>query len=93
MVTVPLSGLTPPEVVNWLPSLIKIPASRRCRLDGTAANVADERTNAVLVSGEPNSRRIIAMTIKQLDRQQAVQNTNSKVIYLKYAKPPIWWRF
>ena len=53
--------------------------------------VADERTNAVLVSGEPNSRqRIIAMIsrqriiamIKQL-RQQAVQG--NKVIYLKAA--------
>ncbi len=47
--------------------------------------VADERTNAVLVSGEPNSRQRIIAMIKQLDRQQAVQG-NTKVIYLKYAK-------
>ena len=47
--------------------------------------VADERTNAVLVSGEPNSRQRIIAMIKQLDRQQATQG-NTKVIYLKYAK-------
>ncbi len=47
--------------------------------------VADERTNSVLVSGEPNSRQRIIAMIKQLDRQQAVQG-NTKVIYLKYAK-------
>ena len=41
--------------------------------------VADERTNAVLVSGEPNSRQRIIAMIKQLDRQQAVQG-NTKVI-------------
>lgn len=51
----------------------------------TANVVADERTNSVLVRGEPNSRQRVIDMVKQLDRQQAVQG-NTKVIYLKYAK-------
>ena len=47
--------------------------------------VADERTNSVLISGEPNSRQLIIAIVKQLDREQFVQG-NTRVIYLKYAK-------
>lgn len=42
----------------------------------TVANVvADERTNAGLVSGEPNIAPASLAMIKQLDRQQAVRVT------------------
>lgn len=85
MVTVPLSWASAAEVVKLVTELNK--DSSKSALPGSmVANVvADERTNAVLVSGEPNSRQRIIAMIKQLDRQQAVQG-NTKVIYLKYAK-------
>lgn len=47
--------------------------------------VADERTNAVIVSGEPQGRQRIVRLIRQLDQDQAVQG-NTRVFYLKYAK-------
>ncbi len=47
--------------------------------------VADERTNSILVSGEPKVRARIKRLVKQLDIEMASQG-NSKVIYLKYAK-------
>lgn len=85
VVTVPLSWASAAEVVKLVTELNK--DSSKSALPGSmVANVvADERTNAVLVSGEPNSRQRIIAMIKQLDRQQAVQG-NTKVIYLKYAK-------
>lgn len=85
VVTVPLSFASSSEVVKLVNELNK--SDEKTALPGmmTANVVADERTNAVLVRGEPKSReRVIAM-IHQLDRQQAVQG-NTKVIYLKYAK-------
>lgn len=84
VVTVP-SWASAAEVVKLVTELNK--DSSKSALPGSmVANVvADERTNAVLVSGEPNSRQRIIAMIKQLDRQQAVQG-NTKVIYLKYAK-------
>lgn len=85
VVTVPLSYASSAEVVKLVNELNK--SDEKTALPGamTANVVADERTNAVLVRGEPKSReRVIAM-IRQLDRQQAAQG-NTKVIYLKFAK-------
>ncbi|OOE34591.1 type II secretion system protein GspD [Salinivibrio kushneri] len=47
--------------------------------------VADERLNAVLVSGEPKVRERVIELIKQLDQEMATTG-NSRVIYLRYAK-------
>lgn len=82
---VPLSFASAREVVKIVTELNK--TDEKSALPGmmTANVVADERTNSVLVRGEPNSRQQAIDMIRQLDRQQAVQG-NTKVIYLKYAK-------
>lgn len=47
--------------------------------------VADERTNSVLISGEPQVRERIKKLITQLDREMATVG-NNRVVYLRYAK-------
>lgn len=47
--------------------------------------VADERTNSVLISGEPQVRERIRKLISQLDREMATIG-NNRVVYLRYAK-------
>lgn len=47
--------------------------------------VADERLNAVLISGEPKVRERVKKLIRQLDQEMATTG-NSRVIYLRYAK-------
>ncbi|MEI7309702.1 type II secretion system secretin GspD [Pectobacterium carotovorum] len=83
--SIPLSYASSTEVVKMVNELNKM--DEKSALPGmlTANVVADERTNSVLVRGEPNSRQRVIDMVKQLDRQQAVQG-NTKVIYLKYAK-------
>jgi general secretion pathway protein D len=85
VVTVPLAYASAAEVVKLVTELTKDTSKSAMPSLMTASLVADERTNSVLVSGEPNSRQRIIAMIKQLDREQAVQG-NTKVIYLKYAK-------
>lgn len=46
--------------------------------------VADERTNSVLLSGDPKVRARLQRLIRQLDREMATSG-NNRVIYLKYA--------
>lgn len=46
--------------------------------------VADDRTNAVVISGDPKARQRVAALIQQLDSE--LESTgNTRVIYLKYA--------
>ncbi|WP_153448227.1 type II secretion system secretin GspD [Vibrio algicola] len=47
--------------------------------------VADERTNSILLSGEPKIRERLKKLIKQLDVEMATKG-NNRVIYLRYAK-------
>ena len=47
--------------------------------------VADERTNTVIISGEPKMRARIVKLVKTLD-QELQNNGNTRVFYLKYAK-------
>ncbi|MCG9632551.1 type II secretion system secretin GspD [Vibrio sp. Isolate30] len=47
--------------------------------------VADERTNAILISGDPKVRSRLRKLIEQLDVEMATKG-NNQVIYLKYAK-------
>ena len=47
--------------------------------------VADERTNSILISGDPKVRQRLKKLIKQLDVEMATKG-NNQVIYLKYAK-------
>lgn len=46
---------------------------------------ADERTNRVLVSGEPRARERVIRLIRQLDTEMQTSG-NTRVFYLKYAK-------
>ncbi|MCR4553622.1 MAG: type II secretion system secretin GspD [Succinivibrionaceae bacterium] len=46
---------------------------------------ADERSNSIVVSGEPNVRKRVIELVKRLDQDQEFVG-NTKVIYLKYAK-------
>jgi general secretion pathway protein D len=47
--------------------------------------VADERTNSILLSGDPKVRARLSSLIKQLDVEMATKS-NNQVVYLKYAK-------
>ncbi len=47
--------------------------------------VADERTNSVVVSGEPRARQRVIALINQLDQDLKTEG-NTRVYYLKYAK-------
>nr|WP_212573118.1 type II secretion system secretin GspD [Vibrio cholerae] len=47
--------------------------------------VADERTNSILISGDPKVRERLKRLIKQLDVEMAAKG-NNRVVYLKYAK-------
>ncbi|MGP8308090.1 type II secretion system secretin GspD [Vibrio sp. YIC-376] len=47
--------------------------------------VADERTNAILISGDPKVRARLKRLIRQLDVEMASKG-NNRVVYLKYAK-------
>lgn len=47
--------------------------------------VADDRTNSILISGDPQVRQRLRKLIKQLDVEMATKG-NNRVVYLKYAK-------
>ncbi len=47
--------------------------------------VADDRTNSILISGDPKVRKRLKGLIKQLDVEMATKG-NNRVVYLKYAK-------
>lgn len=47
--------------------------------------VADERTNSILISGDPKVRERLKRLINQLDVEMAAKG-NNRVVYLKYAK-------
>jgi len=47
--------------------------------------VADERTNSILISGDPKVRQRLRHLINQLDVEMATKG-NNRVVYLKYAK-------
>ncbi|MDU4345144.1 MAG: type II secretion system secretin GspD [Klebsiella michiganensis] len=85
VVTLPLAYASAADVVKMVTELTR-DAGKSASSGLMIANVvADERTNSVLISGEPNSRQLIIAIVKQLDREQFVQGY-TRVIYLKYAK-------
>ncbi|RTZ14587.1 type II secretion system protein GspD [Vibrio aquaticus] len=47
--------------------------------------VADDRTNSILISGDPQVRQRLRRLIQQLDIEMASKG-NNRVVYLKYAK-------
>ncbi|WP_028772883.1 type II secretion system secretin GspD [Shewanella waksmanii] len=82
---VPLEHASAGEIVRIVDTLYRSTANQS-QLPGQAPKVvADERTNAVIVSGDEKSRQRVVSLIRKLDAEQA--NTgNTKVRYLRYAK-------
>ncbi|MBB1319343.1 type II secretion system secretin GspD [Shewanella sp. SR43-4] len=73
------------EIVRIVDTLYRSSANQS-QLPGQAPKVvADERMNAVIVSGDEKSRQRVIELIKRLDAEQA-STGNTKVRYLRYAK-------
>lgn len=82
---VPLEYASAGEMVRIIDTLYRASANQS-QLPGQAPKVvADERTNAVIVSGDEKSRQRVVALIKKLDAEQATTG-NTKVRYLRYAK-------
>ncbi|WP_428611355.1 type II secretion system secretin GspD [Shewanella sp.] len=82
---VPLEYASAGEMVRIIDTLYRSTANQS-QLPGQAPKVvADERTNAVIVSGDEKSRQRVVSLIKKLDAEQATTG-NTKVRYLRYAK-------
>lgn len=74
------------EVVRVVNTIIKEDSSKSATSALlTPKMVADERTNSVVVSGEPRARERVIKIINKLDMDQAASG-NTKVFYLRYAK-------
>ncbi|MGL4205251.1 MAG: type II secretion system secretin GspD, partial [Aeromonadaceae bacterium] len=73
------------EIVRLITTLTKDDARANMGSLLSPKLVADERTNSVVVSGDPKARQRVMQMIRQLDRDQESQG-NTKVFYLKYAK-------
>jgi len=73
------------EIVRIVDTLYRATANK-AQMPGQAPKVvADERTNAVIVSGDEKSRLRVVKLIRKLDAEQATTG-NTKVRYLRYAK-------
>ncbi len=73
------------EIVRIIDTLYRSTANQ-AQMPGQAPKVvADERTNAVVVSGDEKSRQRVVELIRRLDAEQATTG-NTKVRYLRYAK-------
>ncbi|QSX30240.1 type II secretion system secretin GspD [Shewanella cyperi] len=82
---VPLQYASATEMVRIIDTLYRASANQ-AQLPGQAPKVvADERINAVVVSGDEKSRQRVVELVKRLDGEQATTG-NTKVRYLRYAK-------
>ncbi|PIW60200.1 type II secretion system secretin GspD [Shewanella sp. CG12_big_fil_rev_8_21_14_0_65_47_15] len=82
---VPLEFASAGEMVRIIDTLYRATANQ-AQLPGQAPKVvADERINAVVVSGDEKSRQRVVELIHRLDAEQA-STGNTKVRYLRYAK-------
>ena len=81
---IPLDNASASEIARVLESLTKNsgenqPATLKSQI------VADERTNSVIVSGDPATRDKMRRLIRRLDSEME-RSGNSQVFYLKYSK-------
>ncbi len=82
---VPLEYASAGEMVRIIDTLYRASANQ-AQLPGQAPKVvADERINAVVVSGDERSRQRVVELIHRLDAEQA-STGNTKVRHLRYAK-------
>lgn len=82
---IPLHHALAMDVVNTLKDLIKTPSTPG---GGTQTNIAaDDRGNAILLSGSKTERIKFRLIISRLDRSSTSgDNSNTQVIYLKYLR-------
>lgn len=79
-----LSHSSANEIIRIMQSL----QSRGGQIDGTPGSIrmaADERTNSILLSGDPTVRARMRGLIMNLDTPVAESGGNTRVIYLRYA--------
>nr|WP_173425663.1 type II secretion system secretin GspD [Photobacterium angustum] len=82
---VSLNNASAPEMVRIVEALNKSADAKSTPGFLIPKAVADERTNSVLISGDPKVRERLKALIHKLDKEMAASG-NSRVIYLKYAK-------
>ncbi len=81
---VELANASAAEMVRIVEALTKTDAKNTPRILQPKL-VADERTNSILISGDPSVRKRLKRLIRQLDVEMATKG-NNRVVYLKYAK-------
>ncbi|WP_445946893.1 type II secretion system secretin GspD [Shewanella sp.] len=82
---VPLEYASAGEMVRIIDTLYRATANQSQMPGQSPKVVADERINAVIVSGDEKSRQRVVSLIRKLDAEQA-STGNTKVRYLHYAK-------
>lgn len=81
----PLQHASAGELIRLAEEMLN-DSKRSARPGGMALQmVADERTNSILIMGEPDSRRLAKDLFQKLDLEYTAQG-KTKVIYLKYAQ-------
>ena len=74
------------EMVRIIDSINKSQGNAAANVGKSAPRaVADDRTNSVLVSGDPKARKRLITLIERMD-QELESSGNTRVIYLNYAK-------
>ncbi|WP_059122980.1 type II secretion system secretin GspD [Vibrio sp. MEBiC08052] len=82
---VTLTNASAPEIVRIVSALDTNKETRSLPQILQPQVVADDRTNSILISGDPKVRKRIVRLIKRLDIEMATKS-NHRVVYLKYAK-------
>nr|WP_254611102.1 type II secretion system secretin GspD [Serratia proteamaculans] len=85
VVSVALQHASAADVASIVTTLFRDESRTRKGAQPGMKVVADERTNTVLIAGEPTIQARVKGIIQQLDQEKASQG-NTKVIRLKYAK-------
>ena len=82
---VELDNASAAEMVRIVEALNKSTDSKNTPAFLQPKLVADDRTNSILISGDPTVRQRLRKLIEQLDVEMASKG-NNQVVYLKYAK-------
>ncbi|MBE3669968.1 type II secretion system protein GspD [Vibrio navarrensis] len=80
-----LKNASASEMVRIVDALNKSQDAKNTPANLLPKLVADERTNAILISGDPKVRERLKNLIEKLDVEMATKG-NNRVVYLKYAK-------
>ncbi len=82
---VELKNASAAEMVRIVEALNKTTDAKNTPAFLQPSLVADDRTNSVLISGDPQVRKRLRRLVEQLDVEMASKG-NNQVVYLKYAK-------